>query len=172
MIHQSAGEEGSNSGVLNVDVGKPMVSGTYPGEEDEEEEQEEISQESCRRPKPAQMRSIEDDLLGRLEQVLDPRIERGGGDLLPNPHGGGGAEGQAKDQGKDQDDDGVMDTADLNKGIIGMDKNLDMNLEMGMENNHRRGTAGGGGSGGGGKATPEARRKVTSRRREKTGVRT
>lgn len=150
MIQSAEGEEEeelSGSGVL-LDAGDKMtVSGNYhPGVED-------ISPDLCR-PKPAQMRSIEDDLLGRLEQVLDPRIQRGGG-LLPNDDrggSGGGIEGQGKDQGKDQN---VGDTnTDMSKDIA-MNKNLEMN--MGME--HHRAPAGG-------KAIPEPPRRKVARRRE------
>lgn len=133
-----AAEERSASGVL--DANKPTDSGNYPGAE-------EMSQESCR-PKPARMRSIEDDLLGRLEKALDPQIESL---LLRRHHSGGGGEG--KDQGKDQDGD--KDT-DLKRG-------MDMNKEdLDMEMDHYRGTAGG-------KATSEARRRVV-RRREKSNI--
>lgn len=147
-IIQSA-EDGSGSGMLDAE--KATISGNYPGAE-------EMSPDSCR-PKPAQMRSIEDDLLGRLEEALDPRIERG---LLPKHGGGGGGGGGGgrrrgeslgnDDQGRDQD--GVETDTDANKKGIDIDnKDLETNLDM----DHRRGIAGG-------KALPEPRRKVIRRR--------
>ena len=133
-------EELSGPGVLLDADDKTMVSGTYhPGMG------EGISQDSCRL-KPAQMRSIEDDLLGRLEQALDPRIQNGGG-LLPT-HGGSGGGGE--DQGKDLDR--ANTDTDMDKDI-NIDKSLDMNLDM----DHRGGTAGG-------KAAPEPLRRKVARR--------
>ena len=133
-------EDISGSGVLLDVDDKTMVSGNYhPGMGDG------TPQDSCR-PKPAQMRSIEDDLLGRLEEALDPRIQSGGG-LLPT-HGGSGGGGE--DQGKNLDR--ANTDTDLNKDM-NIDKSLDMNLDM----DHRGGTAGG-------KAAPEPLRRNVARR--------
>lgn len=125
---QSAGEEGEGedgipgSSIL-LDAGdKTAISGNYHHHHPVVEG---IPQDSCR-PKPAQMRSIEDDLLGRLEQALDPRIQNGGGGVLMPNHGVGGPESQGEDGGQDKEslDRGNTDTMD-------MDKNLEMmNLDM------------------------------------------